>query len=290
MKLLVKFNLVFLLVFAIGLAVSGYVARVLLQRDAEAEVVDRARLLMEKAMVVSSYTANQIAPLLSTQMKYSFLPQSIPAYSSTEVVNALQKTYPDYSYKAAMLNPTNPRDRAVAWEEDVINQFRKSSELAEFIGQRDTPSGPALYIARPIRITNPNCLQCHSTPDAAPKTLIDKYGPGNGFGWTLNETLGAQVVSVPMTLPLQRAERAFGVVLAMLAGVFLLIGVALNLMLYKLVIQPVSRLSALSDRVSMGELEAPEFTVQSKDEIGVLSESFGRMRKSLVHAMKMLES
>lgn len=290
MKLLLKFNLVFLLVFVAGLAVSGAIARNLLQRDAEAEVVDRARLLMEKAMVVSAYTANQVAPLLSTQMKYTFLPQSIPAYSSTEVVNALQKTYPDYSYKPAMLNPTNPRDRAVAWEEDVINQFKKAPELKEFIGQRDTPSGPALYIARPIRITNPNCLQCHSTPDAAPRTVVDKYGPGNGFGWTLNETLGAQVVSVPMTLPLARAERAFYVVLAMLAGVFLLIGGALNLMLWKLVIQPVSKLSALSDRVSMGELDAPEFLTRSKDEIGVLADSFGRMRKSLVQAMKMLET
>ena len=290
MKLLLKFNLVFLLVFAIGLAVSGLVARNLLQRDAEAEVLDRARLLMEKALVVSAYTANQVAPLLQTQMKYTFLPQSIPAYSSTEIINALQKTYPDYSYKPAMLNPTNPRDRAVAWEEDVINAFKKSAELKEFIGQRDTPSGPALYIARPIRITNPNCLQCHSTPEVAPQPMVDKYGPGNGFGWTLNETLGAQVVSVPMTLPLARADRAFTVVLAMLAGVFLLIGGALNLMLWKLVIQPVSRLSALSDRVSMGELDAPEFLSKSKDEIGVLADSFGRMRKSLVHAMKMLES
>lgn len=290
MKLLLKFNLVFLLVFAVGLGIAGLVARDLLQRDAQEQVLDRARLLMEKAMVVSSYTATQVAPLLSTQMKYTFLPQSIPAYSSFEVINALQKTYPDYSYKPAMLNPTNPRDRAVAWEEDVINEFRRSAELKEFIGTRDTPSGPALYIARPIRITNPNCLQCHSTPDAAPQPLIDKYGPGNGFGWTLNETIGAQVVSVPMTLPLQRADRAFGVVLTMLAAVFLLIGGALNLMLWKLVIQPVSKLSALSDRVSMGELDAPEFVVKSKDEIGVLADSFGRMRKSLVHAMKMLET
>lgn len=290
MKLLLKFNLVFVLVFAIGLAIAGTIARTMLQREAQAEVIDRARLLMEKARVVSAYTANQVAPLLSTQMRYTFLPQSIPAYSSTEVINALQKTYPEYSYKAAMLNPTNPRDRAVAWEEDVINQFRRNKSAEEFIGQRDTPTGPAMYIARPIVLSNEGCLTCHSTPEAAPKPVLDKYGPSNGFGWTLHETIGAQVVSVPMTLPLQRADRAFGVVMAMLTGVFLLIGLALNLMLWKLVIQPVSRLSALSDRVSLGELDAPEFSVKSKDEIGVLAESFGRMRKSLMHAMKMLES
>ena len=42
--------------------------------------------------------------------------------------------------------------------------------------------------------------------------------------------------------------------------------------------------------MSLGELDAPEFETKSKDEIGVLAESFARMRKSLVHAMKLLDS
>jgi len=290
MKLLLKFNLVFLLVFVLGLAASGSIARKLLQDGAHEEVLDRARLLMENAMAVSSYTANQVAPLLETQMKYTFLPQSVPAYSSTEVLNALRKAHPEYAYKAAMLNPTNPRDRAQDWEEDVIMQFKQDPERTEFIGQRDTPAGRSLYIARPIKITNANCLRCHSTVDAAPAPLVEKYGPANGFGWVLNEPLGAQVVSVPMSVPLQRADRAFTVVMALLAGVFVAIGAALNLMLWQLVIRPVSQLSKLADRVSLGELDAPEFKARSRDEIGVLSESFTRMRKSLVHAMKMLDT
>ena len=290
MKLLLKFNLVFLVVFAVGLGVAGYVARTLLQQGAHQEVLDRARILMDNALAVSMYTATQVAPLLETQMKYTFLPQSVPAYSATEVLNKLKEKHPEYAYKPAMLNPTNPRDRAQDWEEDIISQFKQLPDQTEFIGQRNTPAGPSMYIARPIRITNPTCLRCHSTVEAAPRSLVEKYGPANGFGWTLNETLGAQLVSVPMSVPLQRADRAFGVVMGLLAGVFLLIGLSLNLMLWKLVIQPVSRLSALSDRVSLGELDAPEFATRSKDEIGVLAESFARMRKSLVHAMKMLDA
>ena len=290
MKLLVKFNLVFLVVFALGLGASSYIARKLLQEGAHEEVLDRARLLMESAMAVSTYTSTQVAPLLETQMTYTFLPQSVPAYSASEVLNALRKNHPEYAYKPAMLNPTNPRDRAQDWEEDVIQQFKQSPERTEFIGERMTPSGPVTYIARPIKVTNPNCLRCHSTVEAAPKPLVEKYGPANGFGWNLNEVLGAQVVSVPMSVPLARADRAFGVVMGLLAGVFLLIGLSLNLMLWKLVIQPVSRLSQLSDRVSLGELDAPEFAVNSKDEIGTLAQSFTRMRKSMVHAMKMLDN
>jgi HAMP domain-containing protein len=290
MKLLVKFNLVFLLVFLVGLAGSSLIARNLLRQAAKDEVIDTARLLMQGADGVSTYTATQIKPLLETQMKYTFLPQSIPAYSAAEVLAHLQKTYPDYAFKSAMLNPTNPRDRAVAWEEDIITQFRKSADLKEFIGERDTPTGTTLYIARPIVIKNPACLACHSTPDAAPKTLTDKYGPGNGFGWTLNEPLGAQVVSVPMTLPMRQADRALLVVVGVLTSVFVLIGASLNFMLWRLVIRPVSALSGIADRVSLGEFEAPEFGVKSNDEIGVLSDSFNRMRTSLAHAMKMLDS
>jgi HAMP domain-containing protein len=289
MKLLLKFNLVFLLVFAIGFGVSAVIARDLLQRDAREEVLNRARLLMEKASVVSSYTAEHIAPLLETQMKYTFLPESIPSYAAIETLKKLQGKYPDYAYRRAMLNPTNPRDRALDWEADLVSQFKTSPDRTEVVGERDTPSGRSLFIARPIKITNGACLRCHTSAEMAPKTLVEKYGPNNGFGWTMNEALGTEVVSLPLAVPLQRADRALIVVLGLLAAVFLSIGVVLNLMLYQLVIRPVSKLSALSDRVSLGELDAPEFTAKSRDEIGVLAESFSRMRKSLVHAMKLLE-
>ncbi|MBK8766971.1 MAG: DUF3365 domain-containing protein [Burkholderiaceae bacterium] len=289
MKLLLKFNLIFVLVFAAGLAATAYIARDLLRANAEAEVAGNARLLMESAVAARTFTSNQIAPLLQTQMKYTFLPQSVPAYVATEVLGELRKKYPEYSYKEATLNPTNPRDRAVEWEADLVNQFRNNSTVTEYIGQRDTPVGRTFYIARAMKITNPNCLVCHSVPDAAPAPMIQKYGTANGFGWNLNEVIGAQVVSVPMEVPFKRAEQTFGVFMSLIVGVFLTIGVVLNLMLWALVIRPVTRLSGLADRVSMGEMEAPEFETKARDEIGTLAESFGRMRKSLVQAMKMLE-
>jgi protein-histidine pros-kinase len=290
MKLLVKFNLLFLLVMVLGLAVSGWISRSLLQDNAQQEVLNQARLLMEKALAVRGYTASQITKLLATQMKYEFLPQSVPSYSAVEVLTTLQTKYPDFAYKEATLNPTNPRDRAVDWEVDVVNQFRGNAALTESIGQRVTATGQALFIARPLRITNPTCLQCHSSVEAAPKTMIDRYGPNNGFGWQLNEVIGAQIISVPMALPLQRAERSFQVFMLSQVAVFLAVGIALNLMVWLVIVRPVTRLSSLADRVSQGDLEAPDFETGSKDEIGTLAASFSRMRTSVVQAMRMLDS
>jgi protein-histidine pros-kinase len=290
MKLLVKFNLLFLTVMLIGLGVSGYVTRSLLQENAKEETLNNARLLIEKALAVRGYTSGQITKLLSTQMKYEFLPQSVPSYSAVEVLTTLQSKYPQFSYKEATLNPTNPRDRATGWEVDIVNQFRGGSELTEVIGQRDTPTGPSLYIARPLRISNPACLACHSSVEAAPKTLVERYGPANGFGWNLNEVVGAQIVSVPMDVPLQRADRSFRVFMTAQMAVFVAVGIVLNLMIWLVIVRPVTKLSSLADRVSQGEMEAPEFDTGSRDEIGNLAASFNRMRTSVVQAMRMLDN
>jgi protein-histidine pros-kinase len=289
MKLALKFNLVFIVIFLLGLAAAAAISRDLLQRNAREEIAQNARLLMEAALATRGYTSTQIAPLLQTQMKYSFLPQSIPAYAATEVFNDLRKKFPEYGYKEATLNPTNPRDRAADWEADIVNQFRNVAEKAEVVGERDTPNGRSFYVARPIQIKADACLYCHSTVDAAPKTMIEKYGPANGFGWKLNEIIGAQIVSVPIEVPLARAEAAFRTFMTSLTAVFAIIFLALNLMLYFVVIRPVTRLSRLADEVSLGKLDSPEFPVRSSDEIGKLAGSFNRMKKSLVQAMKMLE-
>lgn len=290
MKLLVKFNVIYVLVMALGVGVCGLISRNLLRDNARAEVLDNARQLMDKANAVRTYTSTQITKLLATQMKTEFLPQSVPAYSATEVLGMLQSKYPNFFYKEATLNPTNPRDRAAGWEADIVTQFRNGSDSKEFIGERDTPAGRSLFVARPLRITDGACLQCHSSVDAAPRTMVDKYGSANGFGWQLNEVVGAQIVSVPLEVALTRAERSFGVFIGSLVGVFTLVGLMLNLTIWLVVVRPIQRLSALADRVSQGDLEAPEFATGSRDEIGVLAESFARMRASVAHAMKMLEA
>ncbi|MBL8470268.1 MAG: DUF3365 domain-containing protein [Rhodocyclaceae bacterium] len=288
MKLILKFNLVFAVMFAIGLGITGYVAHKLLYENARQEVLQNARIMMEAALAARGYTSKQIRPLLASRMETEFLPQSVPAYGATEQFNELRTNHPEYGYKEATLNPTNPRDRAADWEADIIQRFRQTSDSSELIGERDTPSGPSLYLARPIQIKDAGCLVCHSTVDAAPRSLIKRYGEANGFGWQFNEVVGAQVVSVPMTLPIQKANNAFRTFMLAMGAVLAVIFIGLNLMITFMVVRPVMQLAKLADEVSMGKLDAADFTGGS-DEIGVLGLSFNRMKKSLVEAMKLLD-
>jgi HAMP domain-containing protein len=288
MKLLVKFNLVLCVVFAVSFAVTGYVCRRLLQQNARAEIMENARIMMEAAIAVRTYTATQIKPLLDTQLKYNFLPQSVPAYSANSYFSQLRKTYPEYSYKEATLNPTNPVNRATDWEADLVEEFRKSEDKKEIVGERATPNGNSLYIARPMRVSSMACLTCHDTAEDAPRTMVDKYGTANGFGWKMGDIVTAQIVSVPMKLPEQRARATFNTFMISLAAVFGILLIAINGLLIFMVTRPVNRLSSMASSVSLGNSDISEFPVTGKDEIAELSKSFNRMARSLIEAMKML--
>jgi protein-histidine pros-kinase len=213
----------------------------------------------------------------------------VPAYSATEIFNTLRESHPEYSYKEATLNPTNPRDRTVDWEADVVNAFRSDAKLPEIVGERDAPLGRALYLARPIKITDAGCLSCHTTPEATPASMVKLYGTSGGYGWKMNEIIGAQIVSVPMAVPLRAAAEAHRAMLASLVAVFAFLLVLLNAMLWFTIIRPIRRLSRMADAVSTGNLDVPEVRLHSHDEVAGLAASFNRMRISLVKALEMLE-
>jgi HAMP domain-containing protein len=289
MSLLVKFNLILILCFGIALVPAHLITRDLLQKNARTQVVQQARLMMQTALATRGYTNKQIKPLLAARLAEEFLPQTVPAYSATEIFNTLRETHPEYNYKEATLNPTNPRDRTVDWEADIVNAFRGDVKLKEIVGERDASTGRALYLARPITITDPGCLSCHTTPEESPASLVKKYGSGGGYGWKLNEIIGAQIVSVPMAVPLNLAAQAHQAMLLSLVGVFVFILLLLNVLLWFTIIRPIRRLSKMADEVSTGNLEVPEVNLKSHDEVGVLAGSFNRMRISLVKALMMLE-
>lgn len=288
MGLRMKFNLVLLLAFVVGLALAAYLTDHILKQNAREEVVQNARIMMESALGARTYTAEHVKPLLDLQMKRQFLPQTVSAYAATQSFKALRTKFPDYTYKEAALNPTNPNDRAADWEADIIHDFRNNPDRKELVVERDTPTGRMLNLARPLGIYDEGCLTCHGKVEDAPKTMTDIYGVNNGFGWKMREIIGAQIVTVPMSVPLTRAQQTFVTFMILLGGVFVLLLVLLNVLLHFVVIRPVVRIAGIANEVSMGKPDVPEYVRQGKDEISSLSQSFNRMRLSLENAMKML--
>lgn len=289
MTLRTKFNLILGLAGVLGLVTSAVVVRSLLIENARTETLEHARMILQSARAVRHYTTSQIQPLLKPQLAEKFLPQSVPAFSANQFIAKLRESYPDYSYKEAVLNPTNPSNRTTDWEADMVSAYRNDPKTKEMVLERTTAAGQILYLSQPIVISDASCLVCHDTPDRAPASMLAMYGGSNGFGWKLNETIGAQIVSVPMSVPLKRADHAFYLLLGSLTGVLLLVGILLNVLLHYVVIRPVRQMADNANKVSLGELNTGELVISGHDEIASLSHSFNRMHRSLTNAVRILE-
>jgi HAMP domain-containing protein len=244
-------------------------------------VLQNARIMMTAANAIRTYTAEDLMPLLPTEHNGKFVAETVPAFAAQTNFKQVQASFANYTYREPALNPTNLSDRAQDWEADIIHLFRNEPNNKEVVIERDTPIGPTLNLARPVTITDEACLICHSTSAAAPAALTASYGAANGFGWKLNETIGAQIVSVPMAVPLKAAREAYTAVLIILLVMFAIIFVILNVMLHYLVITPVKRVSQIADAVSLGDEGIEPYIKPGNDEISSLSVSFNRMRESL---------
>ena len=288
MGLRLKFNLVLLLACFLGLIGASGLSYVIVQRFAVEEIKQSIHLIHANANAVRSYTLNHVRPLLAEQNDILFLPETVSSFAAQSVFANMQDSFPEYSYKEAALNPTNPADLPNDVERDMIEQFRADDSLDQIMRIMDGDNGQVLTMAFPLKVTQPGCLACHSTPEIAPPAMVDLYGSVNGFGWELGETVGAQIVSAPMSLVNQRALET-GVILASgLLIVFVLVFVMTNVILGRIVLRPVRRMSEMAESVSMGDFSVPEYQKSGKDEISSLSTSFNRMRRSLEHAMQMI--
>ena len=299
-KIGLKLNLLLgAILIAIILATSLVLSKIL-ESYAEKVVADKALLLIETMNSVRQYTSSQINPELASRLENEelFIPQTVPAYSAREVFENLRDKdrYNQFFYKEATLNPTNLRDKADKFETEIVRSFRQeiepgSTDMSEVqkYGFRTIPGGKLFYIARPIAIKNESCLRCHSVPANAPASQIKTYGNKGGFGWKMNEIIGAQIVSVPASQVVKEAKDLRWLVVGRVF-LFLLIGIVLlNIFLKFTITNPINKISSLSRNLSTGDFSV-EFEHRSNDEIGILSRSLNRLKVSLKMAMDMIES
>jgi methyl-accepting chemotaxis protein len=289
MKLLTKFNLILLLLFGTGGLIISQVIYTALISNARREVLQEAQLMMASAKAVRDYTSSDLAPLLeqNPQHKEHFLAETVPDFAALTTFNKLREKYPDYSFREAALNPTNPEHRATDWEADIIRYLGDHPDQKVSTGERPTAMGPAMFLATPIS-ADPPCLECHSRAAQAPPAMLATYGSNNGFGWKPGAVVGAEIVSVPMSLPVQKAKQAFHLLLAYLIVTLIVTIMVLDAGIYMIVIRPLKSVSDAADRVSKGETNVPALVVRGHDEIATVTTSFNRMQLSLAKAFKML--
>ena len=289
LKLSQKITRLLLIIFLGVICLSGIALASILNHNAQEQLIAKALLLQETMNSVQNYTQEETRPnLVSTPG--DFIPQIVPNYAARQVFETLRKNpkYETFIYKEATLNPTNISDKADGFEAELIDKFRQNTNLKEFQGFRQKSDQNLFYLARPIAITDPQCLTCHSTPAKAPPALVERYGNTHGFGWELNEIVATQMIYLPANSTLKIARQSWVLIMGMITLIFGIISFCVNHWLQESVIRPLTKITQAAEAISVGQLNAT-FKHSAEDEVGMLTLAFGRMKTSLVMAIKRLE-
>jgi len=280
LKLGAKFNLIMSL-----LLISLFLAAAILTYKREQSLVNRvaidnARSIARQIVETRDYMSSVVKG--EPDNNYNLVPQVV----ATNVAKRMTAGS-DYYVRQVSLRNRNPNNRPDDFETAQLKLFaaKTTLETSSIVAQK----GREVFRYMLAMTAEKSCLECHSTPAAAPPEMIALYGTANGFGWKEDEVIAAQIVSVPVSVTVAMADRAFRQLATSVAIVAAVTLVLLNLVLVLTVIRPVSRFAAMADEISKGNMDVPELPVGGHDEISVLGEAFNRMRRSLAAAMKLLE-
>lgn len=291
LKLGNKFTLLLSLVFVGGIIISGFTLSSAMRGKAEDEVATKTEILTQVMNSVRKYTSKNVQPLLREKLftEAQFVAESVPAFAAHKVFENF-KAKPDYSsfhYKEATLNPTNLNDKADDFEKTLVEKFRTDTSIKRTNGYRVKNGEKLFYIAQPLAVTETSCLECHSNPLKAPKSLITTYGDKNGFSWELNEIVAAQMVYVPAGEVFARGNKYLSLSMGIFVSIFAVVVLLINWLLKRTVIQPIRQLTGIAKQASSGILtseilnkfNSPQITkfTNRYDEPGELSRAFQYM-------------
>ncbi|MBE7380294.1 MAG: DUF3365 domain-containing protein [Leptolyngbya sp. SIO1E4] len=253
-----KFSLLLVLVYFLGSSLTIFVFSKHLNDQAEQAVRERAEILLATMQAARDYTRYHLQPLFTESSKWSddFVQEAIPNFTARTMFSdfrQLDAEFHDFSYKEATDNPTNPLDRADAFETKLFNQLKQQPQTTEtrmLSGYRIRQGEKSFYLARPLVMRDVSCLECHGNPRNAPQPLLKMYGNENGFGWRLNDIVAAQMVYVPADKVFGRGRQNLLTITKTLLSIFGAVFIVINLLLWRTVIRPLNILTCTAKRIS----------------------------------------
>jgi hypothetical protein len=291
MRIEIRFAWIIAACFCFGLLVAGYSSYRLEERQAREEVKLKADMLLDTASAVREYTTEEVADVVRLLDDGTFHAQQVPSFSAQNAIARVTKKYGGYTYRESSLNPTNLNDRASDWEVGLIRTFQADNQRRELSGESGNTKDSRFYVARPIRLSSPACMQCHSTASAAPAAMVARYGPNNGFGWRMNEVVGLQIVEVPTAPARLKAFNSVLLTVTSLTSVFVLSAVVVLTLLRRYVSRPLESLTAAASRSSVEQhgATAPATAPAIGGQFGELHLAIQRLRTSVDQTLRMLE-
>ena len=236
----------------------------LVVKDAKQEVVN----ILNTTNTIRSYIENIQKPVIYNLKKEGKLYKDFfdsRVLSSTFIVQTIHQMYSNsqklknhisYKYKLAATNPRNPNNRADKFERKILENFR-NNKIKEFSTTLEENGKSYFFVAVPIGRNQKSCMRCHSTPDVAPKELVQQYGDKAGFYEKVGDLRAIISLKVPISHIVSSHIKDFLITIFMALTIFIVFFIFLYIIYKKnLKLQARQDLLLLNQNklASMGEM------------------------------------
>lgn len=288
MSIRIKFILVTLVCLVVVMATGAWYINQLQTQVLEKEAQNRTELVLHFTQATQDYMTHSLRPAVE-QITDNLPIEVLSAnFATREVVEEFNLALPEYTYKPATINPTNPIDTANEFEVSIIKKFRQNTQLEKLTGYTTLDNQERFYSASPVQVFA-SCLRCHGDPKIAPKVMIQRYGSINGFGWKVGDIVGALMIYVPIA----DLRANFAATLNNLWLTFALLTLVVIMVIYfwfgQLVAHRLTRISGVMSQTAANPTSKLTLYDRTKDEIGLMVRSFNRMSEGLYILYTQLE-
>jgi HAMP domain-containing protein len=282
-----KFNLSLVVMYLIAVVVSAPAVYFLTKKQVYDRASEELALLVDIVKSIQNFVASDLRPHLMKEDVF-FSPSISGIVATSKIANHFKQKQPKYYISSVSDNPLNSKNMVNGLELDLLKRFRKDrgqKTLIE-IGEID---GQMYLVSSAPKVSKKGCLLCHGQPNSAPADVTETYGVVSGYGYKTNEVVGVSTVGVPIEDVQSLAINRSIYVVVTITIIFALLFLVINLLVRRLILQPIGEITEIALAVSKGEVNRDIRIEHRKDEISDLAQSFELMRRSLITAMKHLQ-
>jgi diguanylate cyclase (GGDEF)-like protein/PAS domain S-box-containing protein len=287
----------FLLTVAIAVLAIGVIFFEM-RAEAVRAAEEEAQIILRHNLAIHAYLNQQLKPAFMAAGKMD-IPEGYfdPTWMySTYAVREIDRIFrssggmENYYYKEAAIDARSPQNEADAAERAFLQALNHDPELSRQVTTRMINGKPFLEVMVRGETISTGCLACHSTPDRAPRQLIEYYGSQRGFDHSVGEVVSAVSIRVPLAAAFQSTNWVAGRT-AFILGV-LMLGMAswMRFVVERWLVRPLEQVRVEALHIAAGERPLGEqIPIPTGFELADLTTAFNRLSMSLYQSRTGLE-
>lgn len=282
-----KFNIALVIMYLISIIIAAPAIYFVTKQQVYQRANDELVLLVDVVKSIQDYVATDLRPHFMAQ-KIFYTPAVSGIVATARISKYLKEKQPQYYIKNTSDNPLNTDNMVKGLEKELLKRFRADRTL-KGINEEGYIDGQSYLVSSAPKVSKKGCLRCHGNPVDAPQDQIELFGKRSGYGYKSKEVVGVSVVGVPLedvqALSIERSMIVIGAITALFALLFIVV----NMLVKKLILTPITEITAVATAVSQGDLNRVVTVEDRNDEIADLAHAFELMRRSLTTAMKRMK-